>query len=65
MAVIILRKISMRASRACFNVARTISNQTGQVIQMIGLIMVCYLAISLATSLLMNLYNRRVRLVER
>jgi general L-amino acid transport system permease protein len=48
-----------------FNVARTISNQTGQVIQLIGLIMVCYLAISLATSLLMNLYNRRVRLVER
>lgn len=48
-----------------FNVARTITNQTGQVIQMIGLIMVCYLAISLVTSLLMNLYNRRVRLVER
>ncbi|HEU5100457.1 MAG TPA: ABC transporter permease subunit [Roseiflexaceae bacterium] len=48
-----------------FNVARTISNQTGQVVQMIGLIMFSYLAISLTTSLLMNLYNRRVRLVER
>jgi general L-amino acid transport system permease protein len=48
-----------------FNVARTISNQTGQVIQMIGLIMVSYLAISLTTSLFMNIYNRRVRLVER
>jgi general L-amino acid transport system permease protein len=48
-----------------FNVARTISNQTGQVVQMIGLIMLSYLAISLTTSLLMNLYNRRVRLVER
>ena len=48
-----------------FNVARTISNQTGQVVQMIGLIMVSYLAISLTTSLLMNIYNRRVRLVER
>jgi general L-amino acid transport system permease protein len=48
-----------------FNVARTISNQTGQVIQIIGLIMASYLAISLTTSLLMNLYNRRVRLVER
>ena len=48
-----------------FNVSRTISNQTGQVVQMIGLIMVSYLTISLTTSLLMNLYNRRVRLVER
>ncbi|MFO7167070.1 MAG: ABC transporter permease subunit [Chloroflexota bacterium] len=48
-----------------FNVSRTITNQTGQVIQMIGLIMASYLAISLTTSLLMNLYNRRVRLVER
>jgi general L-amino acid transport system permease protein len=48
-----------------FNVARTISNQTGQVVQMIGLIMLTYLTISLTTSLLMNLYNRRVRLVER
>jgi general L-amino acid transport system permease protein len=48
-----------------FNVARTISNQTGQAVQMIGLVMVSYLVISLTTSLLMNLYNRRVRLVER
>jgi general L-amino acid transport system permease protein len=48
-----------------FNVARTISNQTGQVVQLIGLIMVSYLMISLTTSLLMNLYNRRVRLIER
>lgn len=48
-----------------FNVARTIANQTGQVVQMIGLIMLSYLSISLTTSLLMNLYNRRVRLVER
>jgi general L-amino acid transport system permease protein len=48
-----------------FNVARTIANQTGQVVQVIGLIMLSYLSISLTTSLLMNLYNRRVRLVER
>ncbi|HWQ14930.1 MAG TPA: ABC transporter permease subunit [Roseiflexaceae bacterium] len=48
-----------------FNVARTTMNQTGQVIQLIGLVMASYLAISLTTSLLMNLYNRRVRLVER
>ncbi|NJK80995.1 MAG: ABC transporter permease subunit [Chloroflexaceae bacterium] len=48
-----------------FNVSRTILNQTGQAVSVIGLIMVSYLTISLVTSLLMNLYNRRVRLVER
>lgn len=48
-----------------FNVARTISNQTGQAIAVIGLIMASYLVISLVTSLLMNLYNRSIRLVER
>lgn len=48
-----------------FNVARTISNQTGQVVQIIGLVMLSYLTISLVTSLIMNIYNRRVRLIER
>lgn len=48
-----------------FNIARTISNNTGQSIPIIALIMVSYLSISLITSLLMNLYNRSVRLVER
>lgn len=48
-----------------YNIARTISNQTGQTVPIIGLIMVSYLSISLITSLLMNLYNRSVRLVER
>jgi general L-amino acid transport system permease protein len=48
-----------------FNVARTITNQTGQTVQLIGLIMASYLIISLTTSLLMNIYNRSVRLVER
>ncbi|HEU5090447.1 MAG TPA: polar amino acid ABC transporter permease, partial [Roseiflexaceae bacterium] len=48
-----------------FNVSRTTMNQTGQVVQLIGIVMISYLAISLITSLLMNLYNRRVRLVER
>jgi general L-amino acid transport system permease protein len=48
-----------------FNIARTTMNQTGQVIQMIGLVMASYLTISLTTSLLMNVYNRRVRLIER
>lgn len=48
-----------------FNVAGTIFNQTGQAVQVIALIMVSYLSMSLFTSLLMNLYNRRVQLVER
>jgi general L-amino acid transport system permease protein len=48
-----------------FSVTRTIFNQTGQTVQIIGLIMVSYLTISLTTSLIMNIYNRQVRLVER
>ncbi len=48
-----------------FNVSRTILNQTGQAVSVILLIMASYLTISLFTSLLMNLYNQRVRLVER
>ncbi len=48
-----------------FNIARTTANQTGQAIQVIGLVMVLYLAISLFTSFIMNVYNRSVRLVER
>lgn len=48
-----------------FNVSRTILNVTGQTIPLILLLMVTYLAISLSTSLIMNIYNRRVRLVER
>jgi general L-amino acid transport system permease protein len=48
-----------------FNVARTISNQTGQAVPLIGIVMLSYLSISLLTSLFMNIYNRSVRLVER
>ncbi len=48
-----------------FSVSRTIMNQTAQTVPMIGLIMFSYLIISLITSVFMNLYNRRVRLVER
>ncbi len=48
-----------------FNVSRTMANQTGQPISVIALVMATYLAMSLATSLLMNLYNRRVQIVER
>lgn len=43
----------------------TILNQTGREIEMFTLIMGTYLSLSLITSLLMNIYNRRIRLVER
>jgi general L-amino acid transport system permease protein len=45
--------------------AGTVLNQTGQAVEVIAITMAVYLAISLATSGLMNLYNRRVALVER
>ncbi len=48
-----------------FNVAGTIFNQTGRSIEVITLIMGSYLTLSLLTSLFMNWYNRRVRLIER
>ena len=43
----------------------TVLNQTGQAVEVVTLTMAVYLTISLGTSLLMNLYNRRVALVER
>ena len=43
----------------------TVLNQTGQAVTIVAVTMAVYLAISLVTSLLMNLYNRRVALVER
>lgn len=43
----------------------TIRNQTGREIEVFLLVMGVYLSLSLITSLLMNLYNRRIRLVER
>ena len=43
----------------------TILNQTGREIEMFTMIMGTYLSLSLLTSLLMNIYNRRIRLVER
>jgi general L-amino acid transport system permease protein len=45
--------------------AGTTLNQTGQAIEIIGITMAVYLAISLITSLLMNWYNARIRLTER
>ena len=43
----------------------TALNQTGRAVEIIGLTMAVYLAISLLISLVMTLYNRRIRIVER
>ncbi|NWG35598.1 MAG: ABC transporter permease subunit [Chloroflexi bacterium] len=48
-----------------FYVANTIQNQTGRAVEMIGMVMLTYLVFSLITSLLMNWYNQRTKLVER
>jgi general L-amino acid transport system permease protein len=43
----------------------TVLNQTGQAVEVVAITMLVYLTISLVTSLLMNIYNRRIALVER
>jgi general L-amino acid transport system permease protein len=48
-----------------FSVSGTIANQTGAPVAVIVLVMATYLTISLVTSLLMNIYNRRVQVLER
>jgi general L-amino acid transport system permease protein len=48
-----------------FNISRTVSELTGQPVAVIVLVMAVYLVISLLTSLVMNLYNRRVQITER
>lgn len=45
--------------------AGTVLNQTGQAIETIAITMGVYLIISLLISLLMNIYNRKIRLIER
>ncbi|MGE0629249.1 MAG: amino acid ABC transporter permease [Hyphomicrobiaceae bacterium] len=47
------------------NVANTTMNQTGQAIEAISIIMLVYLATSLATSAFMNWYNKKIALVDR
>jgi general L-amino acid transport system permease protein len=47
------------------SIANTTLNQTGQAVEGIAMIMAVYLVISLTISLMMNLYNRAVALVER
>ena len=48
-----------------FNVGATTMNQTGQPVPVIILVMAIYLTISLFTSLLMNIYNTRVQILEK
>jgi general L-amino acid transport system permease protein len=47
------------------SVGNTTINQSGQAIEVIGIVMAVYLVISLLISLFMNWYNRRVALIER
>jgi general L-amino acid transport system permease protein len=48
-----------------FSIAGTIFNQTGAAIEIVVILMLSYLSMSLFTSLLMNIYNNRIKLVER
>ncbi len=48
-----------------FYVSGTIINQSGRAVEMISLVMLTYLSLSLITSLFMNWYNQKIKLVER
>ena len=48
-----------------FFVGRTIINQAGRAVPVFVMIMAVYLTISLITSGIMNIYNRRIQIVER
>jgi len=48
-----------------FYMSNTIQNQTGRAVEMISTVMATYLIFSLVTSVLMNWYNQRIKLVER
>ncbi len=43
----------------------TVLNQTGQAVEVVAITMAVYLTISLVTSAIMNIYNRRAAIVER
>ena len=47
------------------SIATTAMNQNGQAVELVAIIMGVYLTISLSISLLMNIYNARIALVER
>jgi general L-amino acid transport system permease protein len=48
-----------------YAVASTTFNQTGRAVEVLLLLMATYLTVSLLISLVMNLYNRSIQLVER
>ncbi len=48
-----------------FFIGKTTINQAGRAVQIFAVIMAVYLSISLMTSLILNIYNRRIQLVER
>ncbi len=48
-----------------FFVSTTINNQSGRAVQVVAIVMFCYLVVSLLTSLITNLYNARIRIAER
>jgi len=48
-----------------FYVGRTMINQAGRAVPVFLMVMAVYLFTSLTTSVLMNIYNRRIQLVER
>jgi general L-amino acid transport system permease protein len=48
-----------------FFVGRTVSNQAGRAVPVFVMVMAVYLMASLLTSVVMNIYNRRLQLVER
>ncbi len=48
-----------------YSVAFTTINQSGRAVQLIIVVMLTYLSFSLATSVLLNWYNERIKLVER
>jgi general L-amino acid transport system permease protein len=47
------------------SISNTSLNQTGRAIECIAIVMACYLTMSLLTSALMNVYNKRAALKER
>ncbi len=48
-----------------YSVVGTTYNQTGRVIEMVTIMMLVYLSMSLLTSLFMNIFNKKMQLVER
>ncbi len=48
-----------------FYISNAIQNQSGRTVEMFSLVMITYLMFSLVTSVFMNWYNQRIKLVER